>query len=103
LWLNKNGIQLAEKESISTKHGGVVKVMVSLDLRNMIIPFCLLKASNAFRLLEQDEVLEIICNDPENIPNLMKIIPPNECQLISVEDLEGTESTLKVRLKKINP
>jgi len=78
-------------------------VMVSLDLRNTIIPFCLLKASNAFRLLEQDEVLEIICNDPEYIPNLMKIIPPDECQLISAEDLEGTASTLKVRLKKINP
>jgi len=77
--------------------------MLSLDLRNLIIPFCLLKASNAFRSLENGDVLEILCNDPENISNLMKIIPSDVCELISVKDLDGTEPGLKVRLKKINP
>ncbi len=94
---------LQKKKTFQIKHGGAVKVMLSLDLRNMIIPFCLLKASNAFRSLKQDDVLEILCNDPENISNLMKIIPSDACELISVEDLEGTESTIKIRLKKINP
>lgn len=77
--------------------------MVSLDLRNVIIPFCLLKASNAFQSLENGDVLEIVCSDPENLSNLMKIIPSDVCELTSVKDLEGVESGLKARLKKIKP
>jgi len=80
-----------------------IQAMVSLDLRNLIVPFCLLKASNAFRLLKKDDVLEILCSDTENLMNLMKIFPSDSCELISAKDLEGPASGLKVRLRKINP
>ena len=76
--------------------------MVTLDLRNLIIPFCLLKASNAFRSLRKDDVLEILCSDMENLTNLMKIIPSDSCELLSAKDLEGPESGLRVRLRKSN-
>ena len=76
--------------------------MVSLDLRNLIIPFCLLKVSNTFRSLKKDDVLEILFSDTENLTNLMKIIPPDSCELLSVKDLEELESGLRVRLRKCN-
>ena len=80
-----------------------IQAMVSLDLRNLIVPFCLLKASNAFRLLKKDDVLEILCSDTENLMNLMKIFPSDSYELISAKNLEGPASGLKVLLKKINP
>lgn len=76
--------------------------MVSLDLRNLIVPFCLLKASNAFRLLKKDDVLEILFSDTENLTNLMKILPSDSYELISAKDIEGSDSGLKVRLRKTN-
>ena len=76
--------------------------MVRLDLRNLIIPFCLLKVSNAFLSLEKGDILEILCNDQENFKNLLKIIPSDSCELISVKDLDEEESGWKARLKKIN-
>ncbi len=76
--------------------------MVSLDLRNLIIPFCLLKASNAFLSLKKGDILAILCDDQENFKNLMKIIPSDSCELISVKDLDETASGWKVQLKKIN-
>ena len=88
-------------KAIQTTSNGVIEVMVSLDLRNVIIPFCLLKASNAFRSLKSGDVLEILCSDSENLSNLMKIIPSDVCELISVKDLKGAESGLKARLKKL--
>jgi len=78
-------------------------VMVKLDLRNVMVPFCLLKASNAFRSLKAGDILEILCSDPDNIPNLMRIIPSDSCELLSVTDLDETPAELKVRFKKINP
>jgi len=80
-----------------------IQAMVSLDLRNLIIPFCLLKASNAFRSLKKDDVLEILCSDTENLRNLMKIFPSDSCELISAKDLKGPGLGLKVRMRKINP
>ena len=76
------------------------QAMVSLDLRNLIIPFYLLKASNAFRSLKKDDVLEILCSDKENLATLLKILPSDSCELLSVKDLEGLQSGLKVRLRK---
>jgi TusA-related sulfurtransferase len=80
-----------------------MKAMLRLDLRNLIIPFCLLKASNIFHSLKEGDVLEIVCDDPENLTSLMKIIPSDSCELLSVKDSENTSTDLFVRLKKINP
>ena len=77
--------------------------MISLDLRNLIAPFSLLKASNAFRSLEQGEALEILCNDPESLTDLLKVIPADSCELVFMKDLNGKQTGLKARLKKRNP
>ena len=76
--------------------------MVRLDLRNLIIPFFLLKASNAFRCLKKDDVLEILCSDTENLDSLMKIFPSGSCELILAENINEPASVLKVQLRKIN-
>lgn len=74
--------------------------MLSIDLRNLILPFCLLKASNAFRSLKKDDVLEILFSDAENLMNLMKILPSDAWELLSLKKLDGPGSDLKVRLRK---
>ena len=76
--------------------------MVRLDLRNLIIPFFLLKASNAFRYLKKDDVLEILCSDTENLQSLMKIFPSDSYELILAENIDGPASVLRVQLRKIN-
>ena len=76
--------------------------MESLDLRGLIIPFSLLKASNAFRSLKQGEELELLCNDPENIAHLLRIIPSDSCELISLKNLNKPLPGVKARLKKKN-
>jgi TusA-related sulfurtransferase len=92
-----------QKGSIAKKGQWETQAMVSLDLRNLITPFCLLKASNAFRSLEKGDAMEILYNDPESLMNLMRIIPSGSCELILVKNLEGPESGLKAQLRKINP
>lgn len=77
--------------------------MIHLDLRNLITPFYLLKASNAFRSLKNGDAMEILYNDPQNLTNLMRIIPSGSCILVSVKHLKGSETGLKARLKKMTP
>ena len=77
--------------------------MICLDLRTLIGPFSLLKASNTFRSLEQGEELEIWCNDDKSLADLIKVISPDACRLMWMKNLDGKASGLKVRLKKINP
>ena len=77
--------------------------MLRLDLRNLITPFCLLKASNAFRSLNRGDTMEILYNDPENLTKLMKIIPSGSCTLLSVKRAAEPEPGIKARLKKMTP
>lgn len=74
--------------------------MVRLDLRNLIIPFCLLKASNAFLALDKDDVLEILCDDSENINALLRIIPAGSCKILPIAEMDRPASGLMIRLKK---
>jgi TusA-related sulfurtransferase len=57
----------------------------------MISPFSLLKASNTFRSLGQGDELEILCNDPESLTDLIKVIPSDSCELVSMKDLSGKQ------------
>ena len=79
-----------------------IQAMVRLDLRNLITPFCLLKASNAFQSLKKGDALEILCNEQESLTSLMRVIPSGSCKLISVKNLEGSRPGLKAQLKKIS-
>lgn len=77
--------------------------MEHLDLRNIINPFGLLKASNTFRSLKAGEELEILCNDRKTIIELFKVIPSGVCELVSMTDLDGAQPGLRTRLRKLNP
>jgi TusA-related sulfurtransferase len=92
-----------QKGSDAKKAQREIQAMIHLDLRNLITPFCLLKASNAFRSLEKGDAMEILYNDPESLTNLMRIIPSGSCELILVKGLKGPETGLKAQLRKINP
>jgi TusA-related sulfurtransferase len=91
-----------QKGSVAKKGQREIQAMVRLDLRNLIMPFCLLKASNTFRSLEKGDAMEILCNEPVSLMNLMKVIPSGSFKLISVKDLEGSEQGLKAQFKKIS-
>jgi TusA-related sulfurtransferase len=49
--------------------------MHHLDLRGLINPFTLLKASNAFKKLKAGETMEIIGSSPEITTDLLKVLP----------------------------
>ena len=46
--------------------------MHTLDLRGMILPFVLLKVSNAFKEMRIGESLEIQLGDPDSVRDLLK-------------------------------
>ena len=75
-------------------------MMAVLDLRNLISPFCLLKASNAFHGMEAGEKLEILWHDSESSSDLLKILPVDLCESISMENLQDGSSGIRIQIKK---
>jgi len=59
-----------------------------LDLRGVIIPFSLLKASQVFKIVKPGELLEIVCSDPDIKKDLFKILPHSSYELTLMEELE---------------
>ena len=76
-------------------------VQHTLDLRGVIIPFSLLKASQVFKIIKPGELLEIWCSDPGIQEDLFKILPPSAYELILLETLEE-DSSFRIQLKKSN-
>ena len=70
-----------------------------LDLRGAIIPFTLLKVSQAFKMINPGETLEVLWSDPETQNDLLKILPDSSYELILMEELEE-DSTYRIRLTK---
>jgi TusA-related sulfurtransferase len=68
-----------------------------LDLRNTIIPFALLDATEAFRQLKEGETMEIIVGDTETRVDLLKVLPSSFYELIKIR---GGESFSRIFLKK---
>ena len=71
-----------------------------LDLRGAIPPISLLKVSQAFREMKNQEILEILCGDPDTRTDLFKVLPPFSYELIMMEELEEEKSSFRVRMKK---
>lgn len=71
----------------------------TLDLRGVIIPFSLLKASQVFKIIKPGELLEIWCSDPGIQEDLFKILPPSAYELILLEVLEE-DCSFRIQLKK---
>jgi TusA-related sulfurtransferase len=69
----------------------------SLDLRNTIIPFALLDATEAFRQLKSGETIEILVGDPDTQGDLLKVLPSSLYELI---EIRREESFFRIFLKK---
>ena len=70
-----------------------------IDLRGAIIPFTLLKVSQAFKMINPGEILEVLWSDPETQNDLFKILPDSSYELILMEMLEEN-TTYRIRLVK---
>jgi TusA-related sulfurtransferase len=71
----------------------------TLDLRGIIIPFSLLKASQLFKKIKPGELLEIWCSDPDIQEDLFKILPHSAYELTLMEGLEE-DCYFRIQLKK---
>jgi TusA-related sulfurtransferase len=71
----------------------------TLDLRGVIIPFSLLKASQVFKIIKPGELLEIWCSDPGIQEDLLKILPHSAYELTLMEALEEDRS-FRIQLRK---
>ncbi len=70
-----------------------------LDLRGTITSLALLKTTQTLRLMQTDQVLEIVGRDPDTRTDLFKVIPPFSCELVHMEFVE--EGGYCIQLKKI--
>ena len=70
-----------------------------LDLRGVIIPFSLLKASQVFKIIKPGEFLEILCSDPDIQEDLFKILPHSSYELTLMEGLKE-DGSFRIQLKK---
>jgi len=71
-----------------------------LDLRGAIPPITLLKVSQVFREMKEQEILEILCRDPDTRKDIFKVLPPFSYELIIMEELEEDDSSFRVQMKK---
>ena len=71
-----------------------------LDLRGAIPPITLLKVSQVFRDMKAQEVLEIICRDPDTRCDLFKVLPQFSYEVLLIEELAEEKSSFRVQMKK---
>ena len=72
----------------------------TLDVRKAIPPISLLKVSQAFRAMKEQETLEILCADTDTRTDILKVLPSFSCELILMEELEKEDSSFRVQVKK---
>jgi len=77
--------------------------MHTLDLRGMILPFVLLKVSNAFKEMRIGESLEILLGDPDSVRDLLKILPPLSYELTAIKKNEEEDIDFCIQLLKKQP
>lgn len=74
--------------------------MRTLDLRGMILPFVLLKVSNAFKEIDTGETLEILLEDPDSMRDLLEILPPALCKLTTTKKIKDEKTSFCIQLLK---
>ena len=72
----------------------------TLDIRKAIPPISLLKVSQAFRAMKEQETLEILCADSDTRIDILKVLPSFSCELILMEEFEEVDSSFRVQVKK---
>jgi len=71
-----------------------------LDLRGTIMPFSLLKISQALRGIEPGESLEVLWSDPDTPADLFKILPHNAYELVGMDRVEEKDPYFRLLLLK---
>ena len=74
----------------------------TLDIRKAIPPISLLKVSQAFRAMKEQETLEILCADTDTRTDILKVLPSFSCELVLMEEFEKVDSSCRVQVKKSN-
>lgn len=72
----------------------------TIDVRQAIPPISLLKVSQAFRAMKEQETLEILCADTDTRTDILKVLPSFSCELILMEEFEKEDSSFRVQVKK---
>jgi TusA-related sulfurtransferase len=70
-----------------------------LDLRGAITPITLLKATEVFRQMKCDEVLEVVSRDSDTRNDLLKVLPPRSFDLIVNEEI-AEDMSYRIQLIK---
>jgi TusA-related sulfurtransferase len=70
-----------------------------LDLRGAITPITLLKATEVFRQMKCNEVLEVVSRDPDTRNDLLKVLPPLSFELIVNEEI-AEDMSYRIQLQK---
>jgi TusA-related sulfurtransferase len=70
-----------------------------LDLRGLLIPFTLLKVSQAFREIKAGETLEVLWGEPQVPGELYKVLPEFSYEVVLTETLEP-DCSCRVLLRK---
>jgi hypothetical protein len=78
--------------------------MVSFDLREKLIPFSLLQITNVFRGMQPGEKMEILAGscpvEAAIFQDVMRILPREDYDLISREEIGGERPVTRLRLRK---
>lgn len=72
----------------------------NLDLRGIIAPLSLLKASQTFRELKPGETLQILGSDPDTRTDLFKVLPASSYEVIYHGELKERDFAYCIQLKK---
>ncbi len=70
-----------------------------LDLRGAITPITLLKATEVFRQMKCNEVLEVVGRDPDTRNDLLKVLPPLSFDLIVNEEI-AEDMSYRIQVQK---
>jgi TusA-related sulfurtransferase len=57
-----------------------------LDLTGIVAPITLLKVTELFRKMKDEEILEIVARDPITRNDFFKVLPDASYQLIGIEE-----------------
>ena len=71
-----------------------------LDIRRAIPPISLLKVSQVFRAIKEQETLEILCGNFDTRTDIFKVLPSYSYELILMEELEKDDPSFRVQVKK---
>jgi TusA-related sulfurtransferase len=75
--------------------------MISFDLRESLIPFSLLKITNAFTKMKPGEVMEIIAGETCICNELQRLLPDSGCCIMADKTVDQCGPGVRVRLTKL--